>query len=273
MLAKAARALTYLASALFLILGLTLFLAPKASAAFFPWKVSSFVAMTIGGWCLGNSWLAWISGRRWRGRLVYASMIYLGLFGAFELAVVVAFRDKLVLASPLSWLYLAALLASLGGSSLRVLPWLAARPARPAFGSPVRRSHRSFIIVFVLFVGFLAAYGVLAPIGAPGTRGGIFPEEMSLFTLRSFAAFYLALALGVVPLASEPSLPPALHHSFAAYGLILAITAAALVHLRLFDFVGRPGGLVYFGAYLAVGILVLVAFRKYGTGDDAANMV
>jgi hypothetical protein len=59
-----------------------------------------------------------------------------------------------------------------------------------------------------------------------------------------------------------------MHHSFASYGLILAITAAALVHLRLFDFAARPGGLLYFGAYLVVGILVLVAFLTYGTGNE-----
>jgi hypothetical protein len=48
--------------------------------------------------------------------------------------------------------------------------------------------------------------------------------------------------------------------------LILFITAAAFVYLRLFDFAVRPGGLAYFGAYLAVGIPLLIIFLRSGTG-------
>lgn len=266
MLSQVSRILTTVTAAGYLVLGAPLFLAPSTLAPSFAWNVSPFVAMTIGAWCLGNAWLAWITARRWRGRLVYASLAYLGFFGAFELAVLVAFREKLVLVHPVAWLYLAALILSLGAALAGLAQWLPTRAAREAFGPPVQRVHRAFIIAFIVFVGFLAAYGLLAPLGAPGTNAGIFPEVMSLFTLRSFAAFYLALTLGVVVLLRELSLPALLHHSFASFGLIVTITAAAVVHLRLFDFLRRPGGLLYFAAYLAVGVLVLAAFRTYGTG-------
>jgi hypothetical protein len=54
-----------------------------------------------------------------------------------------------------------------------------------------------------------------------------------------------------------------LNHAVAAYGFIIAITIAAFVYLDLFDFAARPGGLLYFGAYLIVGIPLLFVFAKY----------
>ena len=78
--------------------------------------------------------------------------------------------------------------------------------------------------------------------------------------------FYLCLALGVVPFLWNKNLNAILHHGIAAYGLIIFITIAAFVYLRIFDFSARPGGLAYFAAYLAVGIPLLFIFRKLGTG-------
>lgn len=54
-----------------------------------------------------------------------------------------------------------------------------------------------------------------------------------------------------------------------SYGLILFITIAAFVYLRLLDFAAKPGGLAYFIAYLAVGIPLLFVFRKLGTGASS----
>jgi amino acid transporter len=105
---------------------------------------------------------------------------------------------------------------------------------------------------------------VFAQIGWPWTQGEIFPELMSLFTLRSFAYFYLSLALAAVPLIWERNLSTLLNHGAAAYGLIVAITIAAFVYIRLFDFSAQPGGLLYIGAYLIVGIPLLFVFWKYG---------
>ena len=266
MLFALSRAMVWLLAALYTLLGLPLFFAPGLLATNFAWKVSPFVTMTIGAWCLGNAWLAATSAWRGQWRLIYTPLLYLGLFGLFELAVVVAFRAKLVLTSPMAWLYLVTLGVNAAAAALWALEWLRRRPALIAFGPSPSALDRAFVAAFVLFVGCLAAYGLVAPVGAPGTNGGIFPEVMSPFTLRSFAAFYLSLALAATPLLWERATAPGLHHAFASYGLIVIITVAAMVFIGQFDFLARPGGLVYFGAYLVVGIPLLFIFLVRGTG-------
>ena len=109
MLTVTSRWLTYFTAILYAVLGAFLFFLPEQLAPVFAWKVTAFMTMTIGAWCLGNAWLAWISARRWEWRLVYSALIYLWLFGIFEMGVVIAFRAKLQLVHPIAWLYLAAL--------------------------------------------------------------------------------------------------------------------------------------------------------------------
>ena len=152
-------------------------------------------------------------------------------------------------------------------AAVGVVDAVRARPKKQEFGSAVGASWRLIDVAFVMFVGFLGGYGAIARLGAPGTNGGIFPEVLSLFTLRSFAAFYSSIALAAILLLRERSLGTYLHHSLASYGLIVAITAAALANLGTFDFAARPGGLIYLGAYLVVGIPLLFTFHRLGTGD------
>lgn len=57
MLSNTARWLTYLTAILYGVLGLLLFLLSKQLAPVFAWKVTPFMTMIIGGWCLGNAWL------------------------------------------------------------------------------------------------------------------------------------------------------------------------------------------------------------------------
>jgi hypothetical protein len=269
MLSNTSRWLTYLSAILYAILGLLLFFLPEQLASVFAWKVTAFMTMTIGGWCLGNAWLAWMIARRWKWGLVYTSLIYLWLFGIGELIVLYLFRDKLILTHPIAWLYLVALIVNVITAFVGVVDWIRIRPSgtSESMGLPMRTVHRIQALLFVLFVGFLGAYGSAAQIGAPGTNGGIFPEVMSAFTLRSFGVFYLSLALGVVPFLWEKSLDTFLTHAIAFYGLIIFITFAAIIHINLFDFTARPGGLAYFAAYLAVAIVLLFEFRRSGTGS------
>ncbi|MBK7320792.1 hypothetical protein [Candidatus Villigracilis affinis] len=266
MLTVTSRWLTYFTAILYAVLGAFLFFLPEQLAPVFAWKVTAFMTMTIGAWCLGNAWLAWISARRWEWRLVYSALIYLWLFGIFESGVVIAFRAKLQLVHPIAWLYLAALTVNVLTALLGFFDWLRLRPAREKFGLQFGNAQLPYIVAFIVFVGFLALYGLFAPVGAPGTNGGIFPEVMSPFTLRSFAVFYLALAIAVGVFLWDRNLDAILHHSLASYGLVVIITLAAFAYLRLFDFAARPGGLLYFGAYLAVGIPLFFVFRKHGTG-------
>lgn len=269
MLSNISRWLTYLLALLYTILGAALFFLPTQLAPVFAWKVTPFMTMTIGGWALGNAWLAWITARRWQWSLVYTTLIYLWLFGLGELLVLFNFRDKLVLAHPIAWLYLITLIVNAIAAIVGFLDWLRIRPALTSTRGGFTAVQGAAVIAFILFVGFLGLYGSFAQIGAPGTKGGIFPEEMSLFTLRSFGMFYLTLTLGVIPFLWDRNVNALLHHGFASYGLIIFITMAAFIYIGLFDFAARPGGLLYFFAYLIVGIPLIFVFRKLGTGAPA----
>lgn len=266
MLSNLSRALTFATALLYSVLGAALFILPEQLASGFAWKVTAFMTMTIGGWCLGNAWLAFISAWRWDWKRIYPAMIYLWLFGVSQTFVLVFFRDKLKLEHPIAWLYLLALAVNVLAALVASVDWLHTRPSHTFGGQALTLRQRWPAFAFVLFVGFLGLYGLSAPAGAPGTNGGIFPETMTLFTLRSFGAFYFCLALGAVPLFWEKNVQAALHQAFAAYGLIFFITLAGFVYIGLFDFSARPGGLAYFGAYLIVGIPLLFVFRRYGTG-------
>lgn len=266
MLSNLSRWLTYLVALLYTILGLLLYILPETFASVFAWKVSPFITMTIGGWALGNAWLAWITSQRWQWNLVYNALLYLWVFGLGELFVLFNFRDRLVLVHPIAWLYLITLIVNALAAVVGIIDWIRLRPALSVEGEGFTAIQNAALIAFIVFVGFLGLYGLLAQNGMPGTNGGIFPEVMSLFTLRSFGAFYLALALGVVPFLWNKNRNAVLNHSFAALGLIVFITIAAFVYIGLFDFVSRPGGTLYFLAYLIVGIPLLLVLRRFGTG-------
>jgi hypothetical protein len=266
MLSNISRWLTYTCALLYAILGALLFLFPEQLAPVFAWKVTAFMTITIGGWCIGNAWLAYINARRWEWKLVYSSLIYLWLFGIGELIVLFVFRDKLKLEHPIAWLYFITLIVNALAAFIGVVDYLRLRPSNKLSGTAITKVQSLPAVAFVIFVGFLGLYGLTAQIGDIGTNAGIFPEVMSLFTLRSFGVFYFALALGVVPYFWDRSLNTVLHHAFAAYPLVVFITAAAFIYIRLFNFAERPGGLAYFGVYLAVGIPLTFVFIKYGTG-------
>src|SRR6266542_3049717 len=236
MLSNTSRLLTYLCAILYGILGVLLFILPEQLAPVFAWKVTAFMTMTIGGWCLGNAWLAYITARRWEWKLVYTSLIYLWLFGIGELIVLFLFRDKLKLEHPIAWLYLITLIINTLTALTGFVDYLRIRPSNELSGPTITKAQYALAIAFVIFVGFLALYGLTMQIGAPGTNAGIFPEVMSLFTLRSFGVFYFSLALAVVPYLWDRSLKAILHHSIASYGLVIFITIAAFVYIRLFNF-------------------------------------
>jgi hypothetical protein len=266
LISNVSRFLTYSCAVIYGLTGLLLFLFPETLAPVFAWKVTPFMVMTIGAWSLGNAWLAFINARRWQWSLNRTSLLYLWLFGIGELMVLFAFREKLVLQHPIAWLYLVTLIVNTLTAFFGIADYLRLRPENTPNGERLTRAQKFPAVLFVFFVGFLGAYGIVAQIGAVGTNGGIFPEIMSLFTLRSFGVFYFSLALGVIPFFWQIGHKTVLHHAFASYGLIIFITAAAFANLSLFNFPQHPGGLLYFGAYLIVGIPLAFLFRKYGTG-------
>ena len=265
MLSQSSRYLTYLAAVFYAALGVWLFLEPAQIAPVFAWNVSPFVTATIGGWCLGNAMNAFITARRWNWALVSGSLVYFWSFGILELAVTLAFRDKLVLAHPSAWLYMAALVVNVLAALLGIWDVLRTKPASQL--KAATRGQAMVVLAFIAFVGFLGVYGLFASQGAVGTGGGIFPEILSPFTLRAFGAFYLSIALGAVPLALYRNFTATLHYGFAMYGFIAFITLITLMNIGLFDFAAKPGGLLYLGAYVIIGLLTLNLLRREGTGS------
>ena len=81
----------------------------------------------------------------------------------------------------------------------------------------------------------------------------VFPDVLTVFTVRAFAAFFLALLVGVASLFL--SRWPETWVTLARMGLYLVvpITLAALLNISVFDFAARPGGLIYIGLYVIVG--------------------
>lgn len=241
--------------------GAVMFLSPTWSAREFPWKVSDFVAMTIGAWCLGNAWAVWVAVRNWRWAASFGVLIYLWTFSVLEVVVLVWFRDKLRMDGALAWPYLVmlglGLFAALRGASETAV----LRPFPPAGdGEAAGRGVRNAVVAFVVVVAFLGVFGLFAT--GFGASQRVFPEPLSAFTLRAFAVFYLSLAVGALALLPVPALEPILVYGRAGLGLIVPITAAALVYIGRFDFSAHPVQSAYIGAYVLVAVAVTVVLVK-----------
>lgn len=266
MLSNLSRGLTYLLSFLYAITGFPLFFLPEQLAPVFAWKVTPLMTMTIGGWCLGNAFLAYVTARRWDWKLVSTSLLYLWLFSFLEVIILLIFQERLVLSHFIAWAYLFTLSVNLIAALAGIFDWLRRKPAMPSSAPEIPRFLRILPIGAVLFTGSIGVAALVNPPGFWGTNGEIFPEPMSLFTLRSFGAFYLSLALAVVPLVRNPNFPLFLNHIYSTLGFFVTITAAAFVYIHLFDFIKRPFGLLYMVAYVVVGIAVGLVLMRYGTG-------
>ena len=266
MLSYASRWLTYLTAILYAILGIALFFLSERLAPVFAWKVTPFMTATMGGWCIGNAFSAFISARRWDWKLIYPALIYLWIFGVAELLVLIVFRDKLTLQHPIAWLYFITICVNALTAIVGVYDLLRLKPRSESFGPQAKGYHYVLIGGFVVIVIGLAIYGLYAQIGDVGTNGGVFPEVMSLFTLRAFAAFYFSLSVSAAIGLRERNLSTLLNYGFSSYLLVVAITAAIFVYLHLFDFANHPGQFIYVGAYFLVGIPLTITLLREGTG-------
>lgn len=250
MISPLSRNLLRVLAVLYAVLGLILFVAPAWSAANFSWKISPFVAMTMGGWSLGNAFTAWETARIGRWSLAYANIVYLSVFGLLEATVLILFRGKLILNVAMAWPYLLALTLNVFVVILLIIEWLKTKPEISAEGLEVPAWTRWLMGVFILFVGFLAIYGWVSGAEGHGTDASVFPETLSLFTLRAFASFYAALASAVVPLIWTKGSSAMLTLGRAGMSFIVVVTIAALANLNKFNFAEHPGQFVYLGAYL-----------------------
>jgi len=256
-LPAAPRALLAISAVFFGLTGLVLFLAPAWSAANFPWRISPLVAMTMGGWYLGSAAMAGLVVYRRRWNLIYASALYVGLFSLTETIVLTVHQSKVRLDAWLTWPYIGMLATALLASLVVVLAWSRRRirvveegPRAPA----CVRVVAWFFVFFVLLLASVAFSGHWV-----GLNGGIFPEPLTPFTLHSFGAFYFSLAISVLPFLRVQRLAALTVHVWGGLVLILLISAAALVHLQIFQFGTRPFQAIYLGVYLAA----LVAATSY----------
>ena len=268
MISSTMRLLLYALTAGYGALGAILFFVPQwVAAGNFAWNVSPFVAMTIGGWCLGTAWACLTVARRGSFTAMICPILYLGLFGLFEAAVLITFRERLLLGNPLAWLYCATLAATCLFALLAAVEAMR-RPVLTGVGPSMSPTAVVMAVIFILLVGFLGVYGLTAVPGMRGLNASIFPEVLTPFSLRAFGAFYLALALAVIPLLLVRGIGNLVSHGFAMYALLVFITVAAFVFIDRFDFSARPTQLVYIGIYLLVAAAVGFYLMRYGTGAE-----
>jgi hypothetical protein len=260
-LSSLSRLLVYILAAVFALIGIVMFVLPGWAAANFPWRVSPFVAMTMGAWYLGNAAFAVEVARTWRWGATYACLIYLWLFSFMESLLPLLHREVLRLDAPLALPYFGMLAIATVISIVTLIDAVRTRPALAIDGPPVPWWVRGLLGLFVLAVGYLAV-----PLLLGRARGGtIWPGELSLLTARGFGAFYLALTLADATLLIARTIPPVVAYMRAGLALVVAITIAGLVYIGEFDFAARPGGLIYFGLYIgaAVSATFILAYNWY----------
>lgn len=259
-LSKVSRGLTFLVAMLWALIGVAFFVVPSWSQARFPWVVTDFVTMTIGGWCLGTAFLAWWAARVWSWGAVQPSLIYLWAFGVLELGVVLEYEELLRTDEILTWPYLVTLGLTVLAGVVGVIDLVRLRPTTTVSGASIRPWIRGATVLFVVLVGLVGGVAVAAPDSA--LNGRVFPEPLSLFTVRAFGVFYLALALGALPTVLARNVTPVTNYMASAMALIVVITIAAFVFIGTFDFSEHPLQVLYIAAYLAVGIPTALVLRR-----------
>ena len=236
--------------------GLGLFLLPEYGAENFAWRVSPFLAMTIGGWAVGMGVMALDAARGWtRDGLsrVYASVVAVWLFCLFELAVVIGFAGALRTDHWLTYPYLLALLLGVASTLLGApVLWQRRRLLMTqGHGNPtwLRATYGLFSLVTLGLA--------VAALTLDVSNSRVVPEPLSPFSATAFAAFLVALAAGAAPMVLTHDAEPAAQYARAGlYPDVLAL-AAALAFSGSFDLAARPGGWLYIGAYVLVAIVAL----------------
>jgi len=238
-----------------------LFLAPAWAAERFPWTVTPFVAMTIGGWCIGVTCFSWIGGRRGPIGAVLPVLTFVWLFGLSEILVVFVDKPAFQVGAPLAVPYVVSLALTLtsGGFGLLELVHRAARGEDIHGGDSgsVAAGVRFALLALAVLLGALAIGVTFAGTVSPATSGKVFPEPVTLFTVRAFGALNLSLAIGALIAAIRRSHSASVWLALAAGFLIVPTLIAAFANFGAFDLANRPLGAVYVGAYAALLVLIV----------------
>ena len=262
-LSPASRWLTRVVAAAYLLLGLVMFAFPVWSAHHFPWKVSSFVAITLGSYLLGNAWIAAVAQHTWTFASVYSLLLYLWLFGVLETAVVLIHRDKLITGAVLTVPYLIMLGLTVIAAMAGLADWIRRRPPLRSGGIAMPGLVRGLLVAFVIVVGFIAAVVLYGPASAHDAR--YFPQPLTSFTLGALGVFYLSLSLSVLAMVTQPGMDTVATYLRGTVVLVAVIVVATLLYIGIFHFGGHPRRIVYLGTYLVVlagAIAIMVWHHK-----------
>ncbi|MDQ4131864.1 MAG: hypothetical protein M3179_01355 [Actinomycetota bacterium] len=264
-LSPLARGLLGVTAAAYLVTGIPLFVAPGWASDHFAWRVSPFVAMTAGAWCIGTAAVALyaVGWQRWSA--VRPCVVYTFAFGVSQLGVALYERDLLRTGEVLTWPYLLALVLSVVAAGIALVQ--GRRHLRPDRGGGLRVTPfiRVMMIGFIALVFFLALVAFVAPVR--GRNGSIFPEPLSLFSLRAFGVFYLSLGIAMLVIVADRRVEAFLLYMRGGLVLVAAILVATIVHADSFDLSAHPLQIVYPLAYLvalvgATGSLVWERRRR-----------
>ncbi|HEX8026439.1 MAG TPA: hypothetical protein VF484_09545 [Candidatus Limnocylindrales bacterium] len=280
MLSRGARLVHRVTAVAYLGFGGLLFLAPAWAAERFPWTVSPFVAMTIGGWCIGVTCFSWIGGRRGPIGAVLPVLAFVWLFGLSEIAVVLLDKPIFRVEAPLAAPYVLSLALTLASGGFGLLE-LAHRAAGGVdihgdAGAGLDRRIRWLLLALGAALGALAVATAFSGDVSTATSGKVFPEAITRFTVRAFAALNLSMAIGALVAGAQESRTAGAWLALAAAFLLVPTLAAAVANLGAFDFANRPLGWLYLGGYavLLAGSLAFAwahrdVFRRV-TGVSAA---
>lgn len=243
-----------------------LFLAPAWAAERFPWSVTPFVAMTIGGWCIGVTCFSWIGGRRGPIGAVLPVLTFVWLFGLSEIVVLLIDKPVFDVGAPLAVPYVVSLALTLasGGFGLLELVHRATRgeDIHGGDGGSVGGRVRGILLALGALLAALAIGVMFAGTVSPATSGKVFPEPVTLFTVRAFGALNLSLAIGALVAGLRRSRTASVWLALAGGFLIVPTLAAAFANLGSFDLANRPLGALYVGAYLVLlGLIVPFVWR------------
>ena len=249
-LSQASRWFTRAIAVACLLLGLVMFAFPGWSAHHFPWKVSSFVAMTLGSYLLGNAWIAAVAQRTWTFARVYSMLLYLWLFGVLETAVVLVHRGKLIGGAVLTVPYLIMLGLTVVAAAAGLADWIRRRPPLRSGGIAMPGMVRGLQVAFVIVVAFIAAAVLYGPTSAHDAR--YFPQPLTSFTLGALGVFYLSLSLSVLSMITQPGMATLATYLRGTIVLVAVIVIATLLNIGIFQFGTHPRRIVYLGTYLVV---------------------
>lgn len=243
-----ARALLAAAAVAYVLTGLPLFLAPGWASENFAWRVSPFLAMTAGAWCIGTAAFTLYAIHRRRWSAVRPCVVYTFAFGVSQMAVALYERERLRTGEMLTWPYLVALGLSIVGGGMALLRGRPQLQPDRGEGLQVTRFLRFLMISFVVFVFLLAAVAFAAPTRA--TNGAVFPEPLSLFSLRAFGVFYLSLGIGMLILIADRSADAFLLYMRPGLALVVLILVATAAYAGSFDLSAHPVQFLYPLAYV-----------------------